>query len=219
MNPEELQLSVAFNVSAVFFFALTGALAARRLGYDIIGVFALAFATGLGGGLIRDCLLRGNGPVAALTDPRYIMAVLCATVCGLFRFTARIENFNKVVAVLDAIGLGAFAAVGTDKALRLDVHWLAAIFVGVVNAVGGGLLRDLLTRTEPLLLQPGQFYALAAVIGAFTYATLTLHWNIPTFHAALYATLATVVFRVLAITFNWKTSAVGKPLESPQKTI
>lgn len=215
MNPEELQLSVAFNVGAIFFFALTGALAARRLGYDIIGVFVLAFATGLGGGLIRDSLLHGSGPVAALTDPHFMMAVLCATLFGLFRFSARIEKFNQLVALLDAIGLGAFAAVGTDKALRLELHWLAAIFVGVVNAVGGGLLRDLLTRTEPLLLKPGQFYALAALIGAFAYATLTLHWKLPAFHAALYATLATVVFRVLAITFNWKTHAVEAPLESP----
>ncbi|MEI6194989.1 MAG: TRIC cation channel family protein, partial [Verrucomicrobiota bacterium] len=87
MNPHEFELPGAFNVGAVFFFALTGALAARRLGYDIIGVFVLAFATGLGGGLIRDTLLHGIGPVAALTDPCFLVAVLCATVCGLFRFS------------------------------------------------------------------------------------------------------------------------------------
>src|SRR5262245_717778 len=162
MNTEELQLPVAFNVGAVFFFALTGALAARRRSYDIIGVFVLAFATGLGGGVIRDSLLRGTGPVVALTDPHMMMAVLLATFLGWFQISTRIENFNRAVAVLDAIGLGAFAVVGTNKALKLDLHWLAAIFVGVVNAVGGGLLRDLLTRTEPLLLKPGQFYAMAA---------------------------------------------------------
>ncbi|HXI73221.1 MAG TPA: TRIC cation channel family protein [Verrucomicrobiae bacterium] len=215
MNPQELHFSDAFNVSAVFFFALTGALAARRLGYDIIGVFALAFVTGLGGGLIRDSLLGGNGPVVALTDPLFMIAVLCATLCGLFRFSTKIERFNQIVAVLDAIGLGAFAVVGTDKALRMELHWLAAIFVGVVNAVGGGLLRDLLIRAEPLLLKPGQFYALAALTGAGAYAALTLHWKVPAFHAAFYATLATVLFRVLAIIFNWKTHAVEAPLESP----
>ena len=215
MNPQELHLSVAFNVSAVFFFALTGALAARRLGYDIIGVFVLAFATGLGCGLIHDSLLGGDGPVVALTDSRFMIAVLCATLCGLFRFSTRIEKFNQALAVLDAIGLGAFAVVGTDKALRLELHWLAAIFVGVVNAVGGGLLRDLLIRTEPLLLKPGQFYAFAALTGAGAYTALTLHWRLPAFHAAIYATLATVLFRVLAIIFNWKTRAVEAPLESP----
>jgi len=215
MNPQELHLPVAFNAGAVFFFALTGALAARRLGYDIIGVFVLAFATGLGGGLLRDSLLRGSGPVVALTDPLFMLVVLLATLCGLFRLSTRIENFNRVLAVLDAIGLGAFAVVGTDKSLKLELHWLAAVFVGVVNAVGGGLLRDLLIRTEPLLLKPGQFYALAALTGAFAYAAMTLHWQLPSLHAAVSATLVTVVFRILAITFNWKTRAVEAPLESP----
>jgi uncharacterized membrane protein YeiH len=215
MNPQEFHLPVAFNVGAVFFFALTGALAARRLGYDFIGMFVLAFVTGLGGGLIRDSLLHGSGPVVALTDPRFMVAAICATVCGLFRFSTRIERFNQLIAVLDAIGLGAFAVVGTDMALRVDLHWLAAVFVGVVNAVGGGLLRDLLIRSEPLLLKPGQFYVLAALIGAFAYATLTLHWKFSAVQAAVFATLATVVFRVLAIIFNWKTRAVEAPVESP----
>src|SRR5262244_1237934 len=125
MDPQDFELPIAFSVAAVFFFALTGALAARRLGYDIIGVFVLAFATGLGGGLLRDSLLRGSGPVVALTDPRFIMAVLLATLFGIFQITTRIEHFNRVVAVLDAIGLGAFAVVGTHKALRLELHWLA----------------------------------------------------------------------------------------------
>src|SRR6267142_7131931 len=105
MNPEELKLPIAFTVGAVFFFALTGALAARRLGYDFIGVFVLAFATGVGGGLIRDALLRGTGPVVALTDPRLMGAILLAALLGIFRFTTRFETFNRLVAVLDAIGL------------------------------------------------------------------------------------------------------------------
>lgn len=215
MNSEELQLPVTFNIGAVFFFALTGVLAARRLGYDIVGVFVLAFATGLGGGLIRDALLRGRGPVLALTDPQMMMAVLLATLFGMFQLSVRIGNFNRLVAVLDAIGLGAFAVVGTNKALKADLHWLAAVFVGVVNAVGGGLLRDLLMQTEPLMLKPGQFYALAALFGACVYVGLTLGLRVPIVPAAIAATIATVVLRVLAIAFNWKTKAVEGLLESP----
>ena len=215
MDPQDFELPIVFNVAAVFFFALTGALAGRRLGYDIIGVFTLAFATGLGGGVIRDSLLRGSGPVVALTDPRFIMATLLATVFGLFRISTRLEHFNRLVAVLDAIGLGAFAVVGTHKALKVEVHWMAAVFVGVVNAVGGGVLRDLLVRAEPLLLKPGQFYAFAALFGACIYAVLTQLWHQPALHAAIYATSATVVFRILAIVFNWKTRAVEAPVESP----
>jgi uncharacterized membrane protein YeiH len=212
MNPQELQLPIAFNVGAVFFFALTGALAGRRLGYDVVGVFALAFVTGVGGGLVRDALLRGEGPVAALTDPRFMGAVLAATVCGIFRIAARLETFNRVIAVLDAIGLGAFAVVGTDLALRADLHWGAAVFVGVTNAVGGGLLRDLLTRSEPLMLKPGQFYALAALFGAGVYVGLSRSRHVPVLPAAIGATGATVALRVLAIAFNWKTRAYGEQL-------
>ena len=215
MNPEELKLPIAFTGGAVFFFALTGALAARRLGYDFIGVFVLAFATGVGGGLIRDALLRGTGPVRALTDPRFMGAIVLATFLGTFRFTTRFETFNRLVAVLDAIGLGAFAAVGTDMALHADLHWSAAMFVGVANAVGGGLLRDLLIRMEPLLLKPGQFYALAALLGTGVYVAMTRGRHVPVLLAAICATGATVTFRVLAISFNWKTRAVEELVQSP----
>jgi uncharacterized membrane protein YeiH len=215
MNPEELQLPIAFTVAAGFFFGLTGALTARRLGYDIIGVFALAFATGMGGGLIRDALLRGTGPVAALTDPRLMGAIVLAMLFGTFRFTPRFKTFTRLVAVLDAIGLGAFAAVGTDMALRADLHWTAAMFVGVANAVGGGLLRDLLIRMEPLLLKPGQFYALAALVGAGVYVAMTRGRHVPVLLSAICATGATVTFRVLAIVFNWKTRALEELPQSP----
>jgi uncharacterized membrane protein YeiH len=215
MPAQELQLPIAFNLGAVFFFALTGALAARRLGYDLIGVFVLAFATGVGGGLIRDALLRGTGPVLALTDARFIGAVLLATVCGIFRFTTQLETYIRLVGVLDAIGLGAYATVGVDMAMHVGLHWSAAVFVGVANAVGGGLLRDLLTGAEPLLLKPGQFYALAALLGAGVYAGLEAGPHVSAVPAAILATLATVVLRILAIIFNWKTRALQEPQQSP----
>ena len=215
MTPEELHLPVMFNIGAVFFFALTGALAARRLGYDFIGVFVLAFATGLGGGLIRDTLLRGSGPVLALTDWRFMAAVVAATVCGLLRVTSKIQDFNRLVALIDAVGLGAFAVVGTNKGLRAELHWSAAVFIGVVSAMGGGLMRDVFIRAEPLLLKPGQFYVLAALLGSCLYVGLTLGCQLSGLPAAIYATLATVIFRVLAIVFNWKTRPVETPLETP----
>ena len=89
------------------------------------------------------------------------------------------------------------------------------MFVGVTNAVGGGLLRDLLIRMEPLLLKPGQFYALAALAGAGVYVVMTRGRHLPVFLAAICATGATVTFRVLAIIFNWKTRAVEEPLQPP----
>ena len=73
---------------------------------------------------------------------------------------------------------------------------------------------NLLIRTEPMMFKPGQFYALAALLGACVYAGLTLGRHAPVLPAAICATLATVVFRCLAIIFNWKTHAVKEFLQS-----
>ena len=67
---------------------------------------------------------------------------------------------------VDALGLGAYAAFGVQKALTAGLPPPAAVLVGVVNAIGGGLLRDVLTREEPLVFKPGQFYLLTALAGA-----------------------------------------------------
>ncbi|MBP2687838.1 MAG: hypothetical protein H6Q83_25, partial [Deltaproteobacteria bacterium] len=81
----------------------------------------------------------------------------------------------------------------------------AAVLVGVINAVGGGLLRDLLVRDEPLLLKPGQFYTLAAFAGCLLFVLLAVYFKIPAPRAGLVTVAATFVFRVLAIQFNWRT--------------
>jgi len=146
MPASEFHLPVVFDLCATFAFGLTGALAAIRRRYDIVGVFFLALACGLGGALIRDSVfIKGTGPIPLLADPRYILVVAGATVFGAF-FGGRVKHFHRLIAVLDAVGLGAYAAFGTQKALNADIAVPAAILVGVINAAGGGLLRDILRR-------------------------------------------------------------------------
>ena len=84
--------------------------------------------------------------------------------------------------------------------------------VGVVTACGGGLLRDVLVRHEPLLLKPGQLYLLAALIGASLFTLLFLYFKISATSAALLAIGCSFVFRTLAIVFNWKTVSVSPKL-------
>jgi uncharacterized membrane protein YeiH len=81
---------------------------------------------------------------------------------------------------------------------------VAAIIVGAINATGGGLLRDVLVREEPLLLKPSQFYVVAAVL----FCNHVERFSVPVERAALWSIGAAFVFRVLAIVFNWKTIAV-----------
>jgi uncharacterized membrane protein YeiH len=199
---------------------------ALKRGYDVIGLFALAFVTGVGGGLMRDGLFIQQGPPAVTADSRYILMVLLAG-CVSFLFRDRIIGWNrmvawldtlgvgghfirqramrlnKIVAWLDALGLGAYAVVGVQKSLNAGLSVAAAVLVGVINAAGGGLLRDVLVRDEPLLFKPGQFYVLAAFAGCLLFPLLALRFRMEATTAALIAIGVTFLLRVLAIQFNW----------------
>lgn len=213
MSYDEFQLPVIFDLCATFAFALTGALAAIKRGYDIVGVFFLALASGIGGGLIRDAVfIKGFGPTPLLADPRYILVVVGATVFGAL-FGGRVKHLHRLIAVLDALGLGAYAAFGTQKALNADLAVPAAILVGVINAAGGGLLRDIITREEPLVFKPGQFYILTAFGGSVAFVFLTIYLEVPATKAGLAAIAITFAFRALTIAFNWRTAPVGSQVE------
>jgi len=213
LSKPEFYLPPVFDFVAVFFFALTGALAAIRRGYDIIGLLAMAFVAGLGGALIRDGLFLQDGPPALTRSWGYIVAVLAGCAVG-WMVGGVLEKYQKVIAVLDAFGLGAYSVVGVQKSLAAGLSAPAAILVGVVNACGGSLLRDIITREEPLMMKPGQFYALASILGAGLFV-LAQNW-LPAPVAALLAIAATFLMRMLAITFNWRTVAVQHLLFEPE---
>ena len=201
------QLPAIFDLSAVFFFALTGALAAIRRGYDLVGLFIMAFVTGVGGALIRDGLFIPQGPPAIVADGRYLIVIVLACVAGM-AIGGFIERFQKAIAYVDALGLGAYAVVGVQKALIANMSIPAAVMIGTINAVGGGLLRDIIVRVEPLMLKPGQFYVLAALLGSGLFAGLIAVTTMSATEAALIAIAVTFVIRILAIWFNWQTMAV-----------
>jgi uncharacterized membrane protein YeiH len=116
----------------------------------------------------------------------------------------------------DIVGLFVLALVtglgGVEKSLGAGLSVVAAIMVGVINASGGGLLRDVLVREEPLLFKPGQMYVLAALVGACLFSWLVVRHDWLFREAALAAVGGTFVFRLLAIVFNWKTVSVAERL-------
>ncbi len=212
-------LPVLFDLGATFAFALSGALAGIKRGYDIVGVLALALVSGIGGGLIRDALLINAGTTPLLTNPRYIQVIVAAAICGVL-FGARIHRFARLIAIVDALGLGAYAAFGVQKSLLAGLSAPAAVIVGVINAVGGGVLRDLLCREEPLVFKPGQFYLLTALAGAVTFVFCSATLEFSANRSAVVAVVLTFVFRALTITFNWRTAPVasGSIFENDEPT-
>jgi uncharacterized membrane protein YeiH len=207
MTDGQFQLPIQIDLAATFLFGLTGALAAIKRGYDVIGLFMLAFVTAVGGGLIRDGLFIQSGPPVVATDSRYIIAVVLSGVMAVL-FRDHITRLNRVIALLDALGLGAYAVVGVQKALLADLSTASALLVGVINATGGGLLRDVLVRDEPLLFKPGQYYSVAALSGCVVYLVLVEEARMTATDAAYLTIGFTFLLRVLTIQFNWTSRAV-----------
>ena len=183
---------------------------AIRRHYDPVGVFVLALACGLGGGLLRDGLFIQAGPPAAMRDGSYMIAVMAGCVVAIL-FFKHVERLSKPFLIFDALGTGAYGVVGASKAFEAGLAIPACIFVGVVNAVGSGLIRDVLVREEPLMLKPGQFYVIASVLGVTGFALLAVYFRVPVLPSAISAIVITFVFRLLAILFDWKTRSVMPP--------
>ncbi|WP_375687316.1 trimeric intracellular cation channel family protein [Pseudooceanicola sp. LIPI14-2-Ac024] len=189
----------AFDLAGTFVFALSGAMLAVRRQLDIFGVLVLAAAVGIAGGILRDVLL-GDTPPAAIRDTRYILAALAGGVVVFFVHPL-IERLGKPVMVLDAAGLGLFAITGCAKALTYDLTPLAAMLIGVLSAVGGGALRDILVAEVPRVLRE-DVYALAALLGAGLFAIgVELGGN--ELALALAGIALTVVVRVVSVQRGW----------------
>ena len=152
--------------AGVLAFALDGALCAvRDRRFDVVGVLTLAVVTALGGGMMRDALL-GATPAASLTDWRYLAVALLG---GLLAHVAHrtLHRIGGLIRVVDALGLGLFAVTGSSKALAHGLGPLPAVLLGLVTAVGGGVLRDVCLLRVPLVLsRDTQLYAVPAALAA-----------------------------------------------------
>ena len=205
----QFSLPIGFDLGATFLFALTGAWVAIRRDYDFIGVFTLALVTGVGGGLLRDGIFIQHEHPAVMEDARYIWVVIAATVIGALTIQLA-RRFDRLVAIVDALGLGAYALVGAQKAIVSGLSPTASILVGVINATGGGLIRDVLVRDEPLFFKPGQYYVLAALAGAAIFVLPVFYGHASTWGMAWLSIGATFVFRMLAIRLNWHTTPMSR---------
>jgi uncharacterized membrane protein YeiH len=204
MSDPHIQLPIAVDVVATFVAGVAGALVAVKRHYDFVGVFALAFVTGVGGALIRDGIFLHNGPPAAVRDNRILLAVLAATLLGIV-INQLGRRLTQLVTIFDAVGLGVYAVVGADRAMAVEIGHLGSALVGIINAVGGGVLRDVLTREEPVLFKPGQFYATAAALAAGLFVTLVAGFDLSPELSAVLAALVGIAVRLLAVRYNWQT--------------
>ena len=150
----ELQPSVIFAIEIIgtIAFASSGAMVAVRKKLDLFGIIVLGVITAVGGGMLRDILI-GNIPPNMFRNPVYVLAAFLTVLVlfMLFRFwpsllgSRYMESYERIMNILDAIGLGAFTVIGIDTGVEAgygNYHFLI-IFLGVITGIGGGILRDI----------------------------------------------------------------------------
>ncbi|PFG32761.1 trimeric intracellular cation channel family protein [Sanguibacter antarcticus] len=155
---------LVLDLTGTMAFALNGAMTAVRTArLDVFGIITLGMMTALGGGFLRDILLD-DLPPATFLDWRYLAVAASGGIIAFF-LGQRLDRLATPINVLDAAGLGLFAVTGTLKGLEWGLGVVQAIILGVVTAVGGGTLRDVVLRQVPAVLHSG-LYAIPALVAA-----------------------------------------------------
>ena len=198
------------NILAIMYFgdvvfAISGALTAARYRMDIMGYLLIGTITGIGGGTTRDLLLGRT--VWWTQDPTELILCGVASLVTFF-FIKRDITRRKGMIWSDTLGLSVFAVVGCHIALQFEAPLIIALFMGMVTATGGGLIRDVITNTQPMILC-GQPYATAALLGAASYAGL-LYLGVAEITAEVVACLAAFSLRAAAIVFDIRMGPPGE---------
>lgn len=218
--PEVFLLPPFFDYAATFCWAISGALVAARRGYDVIGIFILAMVSSTGGGLLRDGLFLQDGPPALVQSPVYLELVAAATAVVML-FGKRVHTLpgvKRIVSVVDALGLGAYAVVGMNRATALGLNLPGVVLVGMVNAVGGGILRSVIVGREPHLFRPGALEAMAALIGCGLYVLLRRALEFGPTTSAWITIAAVFLIRVASVAYRVETRAM-RDFEDEWKTL
>jgi uncharacterized membrane protein YeiH len=196
------EIPFAIEMTAVSFGALSGALHATRKGMDPVGVFTIAIVTSVGGGIIRDVLIQGRVPVF-LTSPTYLLIAAFAAVVGVV-FARVVRAALPVMSVVDTLLIGVWVVLGAERALYADLPLASAALLGVLTAAGGGIIRDLLCKDVPAIIQPGEWYAAAAIGASVVFVSLIAAGVV--LEVAEVATIATAAgLRVLSLWRGWRT--------------
>ncbi len=195
-----------FEYFALLLWAISGAIVGWRKGYDVVGVFVIAFVSSFGGGLLRDGLFLQRLPVV-LTDSNYIFILLVAvagvTVVG--RRLNRDKMLPKIVSIIDAIGVPMFVVIGAELARSRVLELPAIVLVATISGIGGGLMRDLMAGDTPELLRPGQYNTLLVILAAIFYLLVTQHTPLTRIQTAWLTIALFFAARLLTIRFNWRT--------------
>lgn len=193
-----MSLMNIFEIIGTVAFALSGCMVGIRKEMDIFGASILAITTAVGGGVFRDILI-GIHPPAAFVNPSFALLSV-ATAIIVFLFYKKLNKLNNIIQISDAIGLGAFAAIGCSVATKNNFNsTFIIVSLGLFTGVGGGILRDVFAQEIPFVFRK-EIYAVACIVGGLAFVGVR---NYLGDYTALYACfLVTFLVRMVAIRYN-----------------
>ncbi len=166
--PEHILYTI--DLIGTFVFAVSGGLKATKYDLDLLGILVLATLTGVGGGIIRDLILGATPPAVFQNESYFIVCVVGGL--AVFIASSRIEPWLREMMIADAIGLGVFAGIGAVKAHTFGLGPIGIVMMAGLTATGGGVIRDVLVREIPAVIQK-DFYATAALAGGLCFLATT----------------------------------------------
>ncbi len=188
------------DILGTMVFAISGALAGRDKKLDFFGIAAVGLITAIGGGTVRDILL-GSTPVGWMNDLIYLAMIGSGILISLL-FGKVVRKLRRTFFMFDTIGIAVFTVLGLQKALTLDVHPIIAIMMGMVSAVFGGVIRDIVCNEIPLIFRK-EIYALTCLCGGIIFILMNKLGMDQTYNIIL-TILFIVSFRILAVAFKWQ---------------
>lgn len=192
-------LQTILNYAGIAVFAASGAVVGVRKGFDLFGIATLGVLTGVGGGVLRDVLLD-RPPYSIHHWPNITVALIAIAVATPFaHFVIRM---NTAVLIMDAIGMGFFATSGAAIAVDAGESWFTAAIIGMLTAIAGGMLRDVIAREVPYVMGPDDLYALPAMLAALTYVLIDYYG--PQWLAIVIGSAVAMVLRLGALAFHWR---------------
>lgn len=193
-------LIILFDYLGTFAFAVSGGLAAAEKKLDLFGALFLGFVTAIGGGTTRDMMI-GNTPVSWLQDPAYFYIIVVAVSLTCL-FTKTILRFSKALFFFDTIGISVFTIIGIQKGVHAGIHPPLAVMMGILTAVMGGIIRDVLCNEIPLIFHK-EIYATACLAGGVLFV-LFVFLNVPEPFTALIAAGVIFTIRSLSVRKGWE---------------